>query len=285
MKEQISKKKGSRMRKILVVLLAAAVFSLAACGDKDKQPEDGGGQAAGQEVIAEEVPGTEEGGEVPEPAQEEEEEPELPGGLQGLMDMGVPIPEKEVDFEDLQENVNEDIYAWVYIPDTRVDYPVLQHPADNYYYLNYNLDGSRGYPGCIYSEKYNRKDFEDPVTVIYGHNMKNGTMFADLHNYEDAEYFEENPYVYIYTPEGLLVYRIFAAYEYTNEHLLYGHDYFAPAEFKEYIDGVLNYRNMNCNRAEDVELTTADHILVLSTCMANKPDNRYLVQGVLLNED
>ena len=199
--------------------------------------------------------------------------------------MGVPIPEKEVDFEELRENVNEDIYAWIYIPDSKIDYPIVQHPIDNFYYLNYNLDGSYGYPGCIYTERYNRKDFADPLTVVYGHNMKNGTMFAGLHDYEDIEYFREHPYVYVYTPEKLYVYEIFASHEYGNEHLLYNHDYAVKSEFRKYVDSILELRSMNSNRAEDVEVTEDSHILVLSTCMANKPDNRYLVQGVLLNED
>ncbi len=206
-------------------------------------------------------------------------------GLQALKDMGIPIPEKEVDFADLQANVNKDIYAWIYIPDTLVDYPVVQHPTDNLYYLNYNLDGSKGYPGCIYTEDYNAKDFSDPNTVIYGHNMKNGTMFAGLHKFEDGEYFKEHPYVYIYTEEGLYVYEIFAAYESGSEHILYNSDFTNDYAYSKYLEGIYSLRSMNSNVKEDVEVTTEDRIVTLSTCVANKSDRRYLVQGVLLNED
>ena len=66
-----------------------------------------------------------------------------------------------VDFDKLQTETNADIYAWIYIPDTNIDYPVLQHPTDDTRYLNYNIDGSKGYPGCIYTEKANAKDFSD----------------------------------------------------------------------------------------------------------------------------
>jgi len=204
--------------------------------------------------------------------------------LQVLEDMGIPVPEKEVDFADLQANVNPDIYAWIYIPDTLIDYPVLQHPTDNYYYLNYNLDGSRGYPGCIYTEDYNAKDFSDPNTVIYGHNMKNGTMFAGLHKFEDGDYFAEHPYVYIYTEEKLYVYEIFAAYESGNEHILYSHDFSSASAYSEYLEDVFAVRAMNSNIRKDVEVTSEDCIITLSTCVANKSDRRYLVQGVLLNE-
>ena len=114
-------------------------------------------------------------------------------------DAGVPIPDLEVDIQKLQETENPDIYAWIYIPGTKVNYPVLQHPTDDTYYLNYNIDGSKGLPGCIFSEKaYNGKDFSDHNTVLYGHNMKNGTMFGCLHKYEDMQY-----YIYMIPNTGL----------------------------------------------------------------------------------
>lgn len=205
--------------------------------------------------------------------------------IQALIDKGVPVPEKEIDFADLQENVNPDIYAWIYIPDTQIDYPVLQHPTDNYYYLEYNLDGSKGYPGCIYTEDYNEKDFSDPNTVIYGHNMKNGTMFAGLHKFEDNEYFEEHPYVYIYTENRLLAYEIFAAHESGNEHILYNNDFSDSYVFTKYLAEIMTGRTMNGNIREEVSVTAENRILTLSTCVANRPEKRYLVQGVLLNED
>ncbi|MGN1147559.1 MAG: class B sortase, partial [Lachnospiraceae bacterium] len=154
--------------------------------------------------------------EVTETTENEAIEPE--GAYPGLE--GFEVPEKTIDFKALQEEENADIYAWITVPGTKVDYPVLQHPEDPTYYLNYNIDGSKGYPGCIYTEFYNSKDWDDPNTVLYGHNMKNGTMFASLHYYEDPQFFEEYPYVYIYTEEKVLVYQIFAAYEFSNAHLL-----------------------------------------------------------------
>ena len=75
---------------------------------------------------------------------------------------GIEVPEKNIDFDKLHKEVSEDIYAWIYIPDTNIDYPVFQHPTDNAYYLEHNVDGSEGYPGCIYTENYNSKDFSDP---------------------------------------------------------------------------------------------------------------------------
>lgn len=265
-----------------ILFLAGAIICTAvACGGKENQS-----QAEGEyEKLAEQtrvVATAEPEGPSPEPEPEVTEEPQK-DPLAVLEEMGVPIPEKEVGFADLQENTNKDIYAWIYIPDTKIDYPVLQHPTDNIHYLNYNLDGSRGYPGCIYTENYNTKDFSDPVTVMYGHNMKNGTMFAGLHRYSDSQYMEEHPYVYIYTEEGLLVYEIFSAHEYSDAHILYNHDYTLDTEFEGYLEDIRNTRDMNRVLRGDVEVADGSRILTLSTCISNKPNNRFLVQGVLLN--
>ena len=77
--------------------------------------------------------------------------------------LGVNDPGKVIDWEALREE-NEDIYAWIYIPNTNIDYPILQHPTDDMYYLEHNLDGSSGLPGCIYTEKINAKNFTDQNT-------------------------------------------------------------------------------------------------------------------------
>ena len=124
-----------------------------------------------------------------------------------LSELGVEIPEKNLDWDVLRET-NKDIYAWIYIPETNVDYPVLQSETDDEYYLMHNLDGSYGYPGCIFTQLLNSKDFTDYNTVLYGHNMKNGTMFRTLHYYQNEEFFYNNPYIYIYTENGVLVYEI-----------------------------------------------------------------------------
>lgn len=202
-----------------------------------------------------------------------------------LEQLGVPIPEMDIDFAEFQEKTNEDIYAWIYIPGTAIDYPILQHPTDNSYYLEHNLNGSTGYPGCIYTENYNTRDFSDPNTVVYGHNMKNGTMFAGLHKFEDSRFFEEHPYVYVYTEDGLLVYEIFAAHISGDEHILLTYDFENELVFQYYLEDIYENRGMNSNVREDVEVSAENHILTLSTCISGKPNNRYLVQGVLLNED
>lgn len=185
-----------------------------------------------------------------------------------------------VDFAGMWET-NEDVYAWITVPGTVIDYPILQHATDNTYYLNYNIDGSYGYPGCIYTENLNSRDFTDNNTVIYGHNMKNGTMFAGLHKFEDASFFEENTKVYIYTPEKELQYTIFAAYIYDDRHLMYSFDFADSEVYAAYLEDIRNMRSMNALIREDITVTAEDKIITLVTCIGNQPSKRLLVQAVL----
>lgn len=200
-----------------------------------------------------------------------------------------PTPEPvkiPVDFAALQAE-NPHIYAWIQIPDTNVNYPILQHPEDNSYYLERNIDGSVGYPGCIYTELYNTKDFNDANTVIYGHNMKNGTMFQNLHKFENLEFFNAHRTMYIFTPTQILEYRIFSAYTTDNRHLLLTYDFNDPAIFTNYVRELTGERNALMQKGNwDMDLATnlnsANKIITLQTC-TGKDATRLLVQAVLVN--
>lgn len=210
---------------------------------------------------------------VPEAA-EETEENELEG---------YDVPEKIIDFDALNQE-NEDIYAWITIPGTVIDYPVLQKADETDYYLDHNLDGSSGYPGCIYTQYYNKKDWSDPNTVLYGHNMKDGTMFAALHHYKDPEFFEQNPYVYIYTKDRIRVYEIFAAYEFSDAHLLLTYDLDTDEGYESYLESIFENTGINNHFREDIEPDADSRILSMETCIGQKPTKRYVVQAVLVAE-
>ena len=191
---------------------------------------------------------------------------------------------ESVDFAALRE-INRDIYAWIYIPGTEINYPILQSSKDEEdYYLNHNLDGSRGKPACIYTQRRNNRDFTDPNTVIYGHNMRDGSMFRALHDYQDAEFFVSHPMIYIRTPEKKLAYQVFAAYRYDNRLILEAFDDFTdPEVFADYLDEVLNQDTSICNINRDVPVIPEDRIITLETCIGND-DYRYIVQAVLTEE-
>ncbi len=198
---------------------------------------------------------------------------------------GVKVPEKYIDFDSLHETVSEDIYAWIYIPNTNIDYPVLQHATDNAYYLEHNLDGSEGYPGCIYTENYNSKDFTDPQTVVYGHNMRDGTMFSDLHKYEDEDFFNENKYVFFYTEDDVFAYRIFAAYQTDNSHQLLNYNFSDSGVFIRYLNHIFEIESDPQILDRDVKYDEDSRLLTLSTCVMKERQFhlRYLVQGFMLD--
>ena len=196
-------------------------------------------------------------------------------------------PGKSLDWDELHQT-NPDIYAWIYVPGTSVDYPVLQHPSSNEYYLNHNLDGSYGFPGVIYTENYNSKDFTDPNTVLYGHNMDNTTMFSTLHNFRNPDMVSEPHYIYIYTEDGrTLVYEIYAAYIYPSIHLLLNFDVDNDYIFEQYLRNISNMDLTSpdlANIRHDIDVTVDDRIITLSTCTTDHDSSkRFLVTGVLLN--
>lgn len=190
------------------------------------------------------------------------------------------VPKKNLDWDKIKK-VNSDIYAWIYIPNTNIDYPILQSDKGEEYYLNRNMNGTDGKPGCIFTQNLNGKDFKDYNTVIYGHNMRAGTMFRTLHNFEDAEFFKKNPFVYIYTPVGNLVYEIFEAYTGTDAHILKNNDFHTEEGYGEYLDEIIN-NNIGIHRG-GINVTTRNHIITLSTC-TSVSDQRWLVHGVLVND-
>lgn len=202
------------------------------------------------------------------PPPQPEEEPEKPP---------VEIP---IDFETLQ-NQNPDIYAWIQIPGTAVDYPIVQSPDDNRYYLNHTVSGEQKAEGAIFTEDYNTKTFRDPNTVIYGHDMKNGSMFQSIHKYMDRSFFDTNRDITIYLPDKILHYKIFAAYLYDNRHLLLSFDFWDKEQYEEYLQEIFSMRNMNAFVDTEMEVTTEDNIITLSTCYAGISSQRYLVQAVL----
>ncbi len=188
-----------------------------------------------------------------------------------------------IDFDALTA-INPDIYAWIEIPGTRVDYPIAQSPTNDYYYLNHTIEGAEGYPGSIYTERKNHKDFSDFNTLIYGHDMNDGSMFKGLHDYEDLTFMQENPYVYIYRPEGRLTYRIFAAVVYDDRHILLTYDFSKDEDRQAFLDSLDTGDERNVFD-DSVEVTADDRIITLSTCIGDESTHRFLVGAVLTDEE
>ena len=196
-----------------------------------------------------------------------------------------PLAVNPINFKELT-GMNPDLYAWIRIPNTAIDYPVAQSlSGDDNYYLHHNYLGNYEFAGTIYSQRHNTRYFIDRVTVLYGHNMLNGTMFANLHKFSDKDFFDKNEYIYIYLDKHILTYRIFAAYEYDDRHILNSFEFHDDDVYSQYLKDCLNPHSSNSNVREGVELTTDDKIITLSTCTNYNSSMRYLVQGVLIKDE
>ena len=189
-----------------------------------------------------------------------------------------------IDFDKLKKQ-NKDIVAWIKVPGTSVDYPVYQHPKDNSYYLTHNADKQEDSYGAIYIETFNNKYFTDPNTVVYGHNMRNGSMFGSLHKFEDAKFFNKHRKIIIYTEDDTLTYKIFAAFVHSNMHILYEYDFTDYEDFDRYLGDLYSNTDSDAHIDRKVDVDSDDRIITLSTCNHGISTQRYLIQGVLLDDD
>jgi len=194
-----------------------------------------------------------------------------------------PTPEPDdnghhIDFEALLDR-NPDVIAWLNIPGTQIDYPVV-FSRDNSDYLRRDFDRKNDMAGTLFTDMINRIDFFDRLTVIYGHNMRDGTMFADLHNFADREFFEKNREIKLYTIEGMRIYEIIAAYKRDDNNILYQTDYFDDSVWEAYINEIFSNEDTNANLFLR-DIGENDQILTLSTCVRGEDESRFLVQGVL----
>lgn len=184
------------------------------------------------------------------------------------------------DFEALKQ-INGDVYAWITIPGTQVDYPVLQSDIDNKY-LDTNIDGTSGYPGCIYSNVCNSKEFDDYITVLYGHNMKSGEMFGSLHNFDDADFFKEFETYTVETEKAYFVYSVYAAVNYNNKLIPAYFDVKSISGRDEFLESLEKCRENTATYFNDkIEIAEDDKVLVLSVCIKGQDDRRYLIVSKL----
>ncbi len=193
------------------------------------------------------------------------------------------VAQSPIDLPALQE-INSDVYAWIRIPGTYVDYPIAQSTVDDNYYLHRSIYKRYLFAGMIYTQSCNSKDFSDPVTLIYGHNMRSTTMFSSLHYFEDADFFNEHDVFYIYTADRVLTYHIVSAYKYDNRHIMNAFDFSKDDVLEEYQSYVLNPVSTLRQVREGVALNLQSKLVVLSTCMSNDKSSRFLVNGVLVSD-
>ncbi len=213
--------------------------------------------------------------EIPEQAGE----PEEPGAEEetGREDSSTVLP--VVDFEALREN-GPDIIGWLSLPDTAINYPVTQ-TDNNEYYLHHLYDGTYNKVGCLFADYENQADFSDRNTIIYGHNMRDGSMFAALNEYGGQGYYDGHPQMYLVTPGGGYVMEVFSAFEAKPAES--GSDT-SPWRLSWKDDGAYTtWLSEMAGRSvieTDVTVTSSDKVLTLSTCTPGGK-SRFIVMGKL----
>ena len=184
-----------------------------------------------------------------------------------------------VDFDALRET-GPDIIGWLTLPDTAINYPVTL-TDDNEYYLHHLYDGTYNKTGCLFADYENQEDFSDRNTIIYGHNMRDGSMFAALNEYDEQSYFDGHPQMYLVTPGGGYVVEIFTAFVAKPSESGSGT---SPWRLSFKDDGAYTtWLSEMAGRSvieTDVTATSSDKVLTLSTCTPGGA-SRFIVMGKL----
>ena len=185
----------------------------------------------------------------------------------------------------------KDVYAWIDIPEfktalgtsTDLSYPVAQHPTDRGFYLNRDLDGNNSKTGTLFTEAVvegktiNSKDLNDPVTVIYGHNMANRTMFGGLQTFLSKMDFSQQHLVYMYQKDRRVTYQIVGGVQYDLSHIIYYHDFSNDEVFNSFFDQLWKETDGTTNLDRANKPVAGDKVLILSVCKNGDDNHRYLV--------
>lgn len=256
-----------RMRKILTILLAAVFVvstALFIARSMDSAKAEESHQSAEELAARPKEPAKQES--VPE-----ETEPAVPEVTEPQT-MWVPAPVEpdehmkklaDINLDALRE-VNPDVRGWIYLPNTLINYPIVQG-EDNQHYLEFTWDNKKNFAGSIFLEATNAPDFSDFRSIVYGHNMANSTMFGSLHRYGSKDYWQQYPYVYLVTDEGVLRYDIYSCYKANIESATY------VLELEE--DGMkaafIKLTKDESALETDITPAVTDRVLTLSTCVGN----------------
>lgn len=184
----------------------------------------------------------------------------------------VPI---SVDFGELL-NINPDVIGWIYCESTKISYPIMQSDS-NEAYLHTMIDGTYNKAGSIFMDCRSSSDFSDLGSIIYGHNMKNDSMFGTLSDYRKQEYYEKHPIMWIITPQKAYRVEIIAALDTLDDSIAYD----IPddtEELTEYLQWAVRHSDIKT----DIDISEVERVVTLSTCYSSSYDNtRYIVVGKL----
>lgn len=265
---------NKRLRTILnIVLILAALAGAGMLLRQQLQWRDSAASAERASEIVHAVPAHDS-----KPAAIPAEEPPVPGPANGSVETDPLVKElKTMDIAALRA-VNPDVVGWITIPGGDISYPVLQG-EDNDYYLHHTWEKKWNGGGSIFLDCRNSGDFGDFHTLVYGHRMRNGTMFAPLRRYAEQDYWAEHPDIYV--TDGTQVYRyaVFAAWEPEVTSPVYARELDSEEVRREMIEACLSSSVIETGVVPGPE----DRLLTLSTCTGTGHATRWVVQGKLVN--
>jgi len=267
------------IRKILMCILCAVFLVSSALVLRQWKDNAGGEETYADAMnLALSAPKTEQSAPQPQTPTEPAEAPTEP------VTRWVPVPvENDPAAEELRSinlqalrEVNPDVLGWIRIPDTKIDYPLMQG-EDNDFYLKHTWDKQPNSVGSIFMEHLSSSDLTDYNTIIYGHNMKNGSMFGKLPDFSVQKHWETHPYVYLLTDAGVYRYEIFAFYLAEVDSLTYSLNPEQEGTKAEFLKLAMENNRINTG----IVPALTDRILTLSTCSGGSYANRYVVQARL----
>ena len=178
------------------------------------------------------------------------------------------------------KKLNPDVKAWIQVPKTNIDYPGVQG-HDDIEYINKNVYGEFELSGAIFLSCLNKDDFSDPYNLVYGHNMKNGGMFADVADFTNKEYFETHQKGKLYLTDATRKIRFFACMKVTAaDAKIYHPDGYR----KENLKDLLDYIQANAVQYRDVNVADENSLIALSTCSEAETNGRVVLIGKLERE-
>ncbi|MCR5671573.1 MAG: class B sortase [Butyrivibrio sp.] len=194
--------------------------------------------------------------------------------------------DSHVDFEKLKKE-NEDIFAWLYVPDTAIDCPVVQNAdGDDSFYLTHNEYGETDPKGAVYIEAANMRNMCDFNEVLHVPSASEDPRFQDLSKFLDRSFFDDHEYIYVYTEGNALIYYIFAAYVREDERLISQYDFSYAQGCQDFLDEIFLPRTMNRNIRDEWagELAPENFLITLTTQNADDPGLQTVVIGCLVGD-
>lgn len=176
-----------------------------------------------------------------------------------------------IDFDGLKA-INEDVIAWLYIPDTKIDEPVLQGETNDTY-IRTGIDKQYSHAGCIFIDQMNSPDFLDSNTIFYGHRLRNGSRFNNIGKYVDKDFYDAHNTVYLYLPDGSVnVYKIYALAKLNAYSDFYSKDIDYQTFTSAFIENAIQKSEVSEEEAP---------LIMLSTCVTATGDDRYVISARL----